>query len=325
MNIRKLPSGNYQIRLTENGQNYTLTIDHKPTQTEALKLITDMLPKTQYKYTLEEACKAYIDSKKDIMSGTTIKGYNVLIRQIEPNLAKTKINSITKAMIQTEVNRYSVGHAPKTAKNFGSFLVSVLEYYDVSITNIKYPQAKKVEQYIPTPEELKAILNELKDTKYYVPVFLGSRGLRMSEVCGLTLEDLSEDNWITIDKAYVRIEHGYTTKATKTTGSTREIAIPNEIADRIRQQGYVYNGKKPEIITRNLKKVQKKLGIPEFTFHQLRHFFASYTHYQGFVDKAIECDAGWTDSRTMTQNYRQTMRQRETSREISDLLKSVLL
>ena len=325
MNIRKLPSGNYQIRLMENGQQYSLTVDYKPTETEAMRLITAIMPMSQTKYTVEEACKAYIDTKKDIMQETTIAGYRVLIRQIDSLFAKTSISRVTKAMLQAEVNRYSVGHAPKTAKNFGSFLVSVLDFYGNTITNIKYPQAEKHEGYIPTVEELKAILDELKGTRYYVPVFLGSRGLRLSEVCGLELSDLSNDNFISITKAKVRGERKYVVKTTKTTGSMRDIAIPAEIADLIREQGCIYDGKKPEMITRTLKKVQKKLGIQEFTFHQLRHFFASYTHYQGFVDKAIQEDAGWSDNRTMTRIYRQGMNQKAISKEISDLLQKTLL
>ena len=325
MNIRKLPSGNYQIRLRENGQNYSLTVDHKPSQTEALKLITEIIPNTQEKYTLAEACEAYIQTKKDILSDTTTCSYRVLIRQIDPVLAKTKIKLLTKAMIQTEINRYSIGHAPKTVKNFGMFLTSVLSFYGNYILRPQYPQGEKPELYLPTADEVKAILEETKGTRYYVPTFLGSRGLRLSEVCGLELSDLSDDNFLSISRAKVRGERKYVVKKTKTTSSTRKIAIPKEIADIIRSQGYIYNGKKPEMITRNLKKVEKKLGITQFTFHQLRHFFASITHYNGFVDKAIQEDAGWSDDKTMKQVYRQGMNQEETSIEISNLLKDLLL
>ena len=325
MNIRKLPSGNYQIRLMENGQQYSMTVDYKPTETEALKLITAIMPASQTKYTVEEACGAYIDTKKDIMQESTARSYRVLIRQIDPVFAKTKLNRVTKAMLQAEVNRYSVGHSPKTAKNFGSFLVSVLDFYGNTITNIKYPQAEKHEGYIPTVEELHSILEAIKETHFYVPVFLGSRGLRLSEVCALELSDLSEDNFISITKAKVRAERKYVTKTTKTTGSTRTIAIPDVIADRIREQGYIYDGKKPEMITRYLEKTEARLGIPHFTFHQLRHFFASYTHYMGFVDKAIQDDAGWADDKTMKRIYRQGMNQGEISKEISELLKNALL
>ena len=325
MNIRKLPSGNYQIRLMEHGISYQITVDHKPTQTEALKLISDIKPISHDKYTLVGACEAFIETKKNILSGTTIRGYRVLIRQIEPMFAKTQIKQITKAMLQAEINRYSVGHAPKTVKNFGVFLTTVLSFYGNEIRHIQYPQADKIEQYIPTIEELRDILHELENTRYYVPVFLGARNLRLSEVCALTLDDLSDDNILTIDKASVRIERGYTIKKTKTSSSTRQIAIPDNIADRIRQQGYVYNGKKPEMITRALKKVEKKLGIQEFTFHQLRHFFATYTHYNGFVDKAIQEDAGWATDRTMKRTYRQGMDKIKTSRQISGSIADALL
>lgn len=325
MNIRKLPSGNYQIRLREKGQYYTLTIDHKPTEREALQLITAAIPNSKEKYTLAEACEAYLESKKDIMSETTIRGYRVLIRQIDTVLAKTRINVITKPMVQAEINRYSVGHAPKTAKNFGSFIISVLGFYGYEFSHIRYPQREKIEKYMPTAEEVRIILEELKGTRYYVPVFLGSRGLRLSEVCGLEITDLSDDNFISITKAKVRGERKYVVKTTKTTSSKRKIAIPAEIADIIRSQGYIYNGKKPDMINRYLKKIEAKLGITPFTFHQLRHFFASYTHYMGFVDKAIQEDAGWADDKTMKRVYRQGMNQEEISRQISDLLKDTLL
>ena len=323
MNIRKLPSGNYQIRQMDNGITYTVTVDYKPTQAEAFRLIEEHKPKTAEKITLCEACEAYLDVKNNLLSKSTERSYRVLIRQIEPILAKTKICDITKSMIQAEVNRYSVGHAPKTVINFGTFLTTVLGFYGNKIEDIQYPQRKKVKKYIPTVEELKKILDDLNDTPFYVPVFLGSRGLRLSEVCALDLTDLSDNNVLSITKAKVQAEHGYVIKSTKTTGSERDIVIPEKIADRIRQQGYVYEGD-PKIINRHLQESQRKLGITPFTFHQLRHFFPSYSHYQGIPDQAIQDDGGWITDRVMKGVYRQGMDREGYSKQISKLYESFL-
>ncbi len=323
MNIRKLPSGNYQIREMENGITYTVTVDHKPTQKEASRLIEEHKPKTAEKITLCEACEAYLEVKNNLLSKSTERSYRVLIRQIDPILAKTKICVITKAMIQTEVNRYSVGHAPKTVINFGTFLTTVLGFYGNKIEDIQYPQRKKVKNYIPTTAELKEILKALDGTPFYVPVFLGSRGLRLSEVCALDLTDLSDNNVISITKAKVQAEHGYVIKSTKTTGSERDVAIPEKIADRIRQQGYVYEGD-PKIINRNLQKVQRKLGITPFTFHQLRHFFPSYSHDEGIPDQAIQDDGGWITDRVMKGVYRQGMDREGYSQKISKLYETFI-
>lgn len=324
MNIRKLPSGNYQIRLMEDGITYQVTVDHKPSQTEALRIISNIKPISHDKYTLVGACEAFLKAKENILSVSTVRGYRVLMGQIEPILAKTKISSITKPMIQTEVDRYSINHSPKSTRNYGVFITTVLAFYGNEITKIQYPQKVKHQGYIPTVPEMRAILARLNGSPYYIPVFLGTRGLRLSEVCGLDLNSLSADNILTIDKAKVRGERCYSIKGTKTTSSTRRLAIPDKIADLIRQQGYVYNGA-PHTITRNLQRAQKALGITPFTFHQLRHFFASYTHYNGIVDKDIQDEAGWANDTTMKNIYRQGMNQEETSRRIAEMLSNDLL
>ena len=324
MNIRKLPSGNYQIRHMENGKSYSLTLDHKPSQTEALKLISDMKPTTPNKYTLESACKAYIDSKSNLLSVSTIRGYEKLKKEISAGLKDIPVERVTKPMLQAEINSFSLGRSPKTTANYGHFLLSVLSFYGNKIEGIVFPQKIKNEPYIPTEEEVKKIFAEVKGTRYEVPIMLACFGLRRSEICALDLSDLT-GNVLTVNKALVENpDGGFSVKTTKTTDSTRDVVIPDYLADLIRQQGYVYNGA-PHIITRNLQRAEKSLGITPFTFHQLRHFFASYTHYQGFVDKAIQEDAGWADNRTMTRVYRQGMNQKEISKEISDLLKDALL
>lgn len=39
MTIEKLPSGSYRIRQTHNGKRYSVTVDTKPTQAQALQII----------------------------------------------------------------------------------------------------------------------------------------------------------------------------------------------------------------------------------------------------------------------------------------------
>lgn len=322
MNITKLPSGNYRIRYSDHGIRKAFTIDHKPSKTEALSLILQQTEKPTSEYTLEGACKAYIQAKSNLLSVSTIRGYNVLIGQINPTLANRNIFDITKPMIQSEINNYSLGRAPKTVRNYGMLLTTVLDFYGNSIAGIQYPQKEKIEKYIPTPEEVTQILLYFKDTRFYVPIFLGVRGLRLSEVCALTPFDL-KGTTLTINKAKVRGGNGYSLKKPKTTDSERSVVIPEEIAERIRQQGYVYEGA-PHIITRNLHRCLNDLGITQFTFHQFRHFFASYTHYLGFVDKAIQDDAGWRTDTTMKNSYRQSMSKEEISKAISDSLAALI-
>jgi hypothetical protein len=80
---------------------------------------------------------------------------------------------------------------------------------------------------------------------------------------------------VRIDKAKVLGEdREWKIKTTKTTTSTREIIIPMEIAEKIREKGYIYKGY-PNSIICFLKATEDTLGIPRLPLHKLRHYFAS--------------------------------------------------
>ena len=53
--------------------------------------------------------------------------------------------------------------------------------------------------------------------------------------------------------------------------------------------------------------MQDKLGIPHFSFHKMRHFFASYMHDLGYSDKQIQEMGGWKTDRVMKTVYTHAM------------------
>ena len=321
MNIDKLPSGNYRVRKMVNGKKYTLTLDHKPTEKEVLVLLAGKMAKQgnimSEKTPFKQACEAYVESKSNILSPSSVRGYKSLIKQISASLAATPVEKVTKPMVQNEINKYSCGHSSKTISNYHGFIVSVLKYYGNEIHGITLPQKEKKSPYIPTEQEVHAIFNELKSTKYEIPIFLCSMGLRRSEVCALQITDLSPDNVLTINKAKVQNENNeWVIKSTKTTESTRTIIIPDYIADKIRQQGYVYDGF-PNLLYKHLSDVQTKLGIKHFSLHKMRHFFASYMHNLGYSDKQIQEMGGWKTDGVMKTVYQHAMDMEEAKRKMS--------
>lgn len=325
MNIRKR-SGNYQIREMVNGKTYSLTINHRPTQKEAQELLQQA-----YKInvgisptmTLEAACRGYLEAKSNILSPSTIRGYKKYVRNMPKNLLNASIGSITKPILQAEVNRYSKDHAPKTISNYYGFLNAVLSFYGKEITGIVLLQKEKKSPYIPSKEEVSAVFMAIKGTKYEVPIILASLGLRRSEICALTLDDL-DGNTLTIDKALVELpDGGWAIKTTKTTDSTRTIVIPDYVADLIRKRGYVYKGY-PGAIRDYLSKTLKRLGIPHFQLHKLRHFFASYMHDLGYTDKQIQEAGGWKTDNIMKTVYQHAMDMDEAKKNMSDSIGSLI-
>jgi len=172
------------------------------------------------------------------------------------------------------------------------------------------PQKVKNEPYIPSDDDIKRILECAKDTEYEIPIILACYGLRRSEICALTLDDLDGDV-IRINKAKVMNEDAkWVEKTTKTTSSTREIVIPIEIADKIRMKGYIYKGY-PNTITTYLAKAESSLGIPHFSLHKLRHYFASKMSALNVPEADIMKMGGWETDYVMKGVYRHSMMEKE--------------
>jgi len=310
MTIEKLKSGSYRIKQMVNGVTYRATVDHKPSDKEAHLLIAGAMAKKGVAISsnmpFKQACEAYIESKSNILSPSSVRGYKGIIRQFSDSFGNTSLDILTKPMVQTEVNRYSADHSPKSTSNFSGFIVSVLKYYGNEIGSITLPQKEEKSPYIPTKEEVMSIFSAFKGSIYEVPILLSGMGLRKSEICALTIDDLN-GNVLTINKAKVQgADNSWIIKTTKTTKSTRTVVIPDYIANLIRQQGFIYNGY-PNVLYVKLTQMQDKLGIPHFSFHKMRHFFASYMHNLGYSDKQIQDMGGWKTDRVMKTVYTHAM------------------
>ena len=308
MTIDKLPSGSYRIRQMDRGKRYTIIVNYKPTKTEAMALLTERIkqPPVTTVITFYEACNAYVDSKYNVLSPTTRKEYLGTISRLPEDLKKMRLSQITSLYIQKVINDLSVNRSPKTVANYSAFIMAVLRSQELNIKQPKLPQKEKKSPYIPTEKDIQAILSEIRGTDYEIPFMLSCFGLRRSEVCALTVDDLDGCK-LTINKAKVKDENKqWVIKTTKTTESTRTIIIPQELADRIREQGYVFKGS-PHTFQKMIPKVLKKLGLPLFSLHKMRHFFASYLHSKGYSDKQIQEMGGWRTDAVMKNVYQHAM------------------
>ena len=329
MKIEKLPSGSYRIRKMYKGQMYTVVFDSKPTQKEAMKAMAEELDKVQEKHRsmiFKVAAEEYIESKRNVLSPSTIRGYNTIINQLPESFLKKNVHDITAIDVQKEINRFSKDHSPKSVSNHHGFISAVL---GVFCPNLKLtttlPQKRKNEPYIPSGDDIKQILDHAKGTQFEIPIILACYGMRRSEICALTLDDINGDI-VTINKAVVQDENKkWIIKSTKTTAGTREIIIPMDIADRIRVQGYIYQGH-PNSITCYLNKTQDMLNIPHFSIHKLRHYFASQLSALGIPEADILKMGGWETDRVMKTIYRHSMIDKEENakREASEKLRNTL-
>lgn len=314
MKIEKLPSGSYRIRKMYKGKTYTVVTDYKPTQKEAIQLMAYELDKVLGRHehmTFRKAAEEYVSMKRNVLSPRTIKEYSETPDRLPDWWNDLPLSDITQVEINRLVNEISKDKSPKTVRNYHGFLSAVLSTYrpDMKIYT-KLPQKVKHEPYFPSQEDIKRILEATKGSQFEVPIILACYGMRRSEICALQAEDIDGDV-VHINKAMVQDEHkNWVIKTTKTTESTRNIIIPLELADIIREQGYVYKGH-PNSITCYMSKLQDKLGLPRFSVHKLRHYFASQMSALGVPDADILKMGGWETDHVMKSVYRHSMLEKE--------------
>lgn len=136
---------------------------------------------------------------------------------------------------QKEVSLYSNGRSPKTVRNAHGFISAVLKPFNPNlILNTSLPQKARNEPYIPSDDDVKKIISAATGTRYEIPILLAVYGLRRSEICALTLGDIS-GNIVTINKSKVQDSSGnwVIKTTTKTEESTRKIYLADEIIEKI--------------------------------------------------------------------------------------------
>lgn len=312
MTIEKLPSGSYRIKQMYKGKYFSITCDHKPSQKEALMLLSDKMQDADLvksSTSFEKCSHKYIESKSNILSPSTIGGYEKVLRQISDNFKNKNIYDITQLDIQQEINRYAAGRKPKTVANMHGFISAVLGLFRPNMNiSTTLPQKVKFEPYTPTEDDIKTILEESKSNiDYHIMFQLGVLGLRRSEACCISPDDI-EGNLLSIDKAIVYDKDGKLVikHMTKTTEGKRTIYLPNQLIEEIKTYGKQFD-KLPSNLVAELHRIQDRKKIQRFRFHDLRHFYASYCHAQGMSDADILASGGWQSDYTMKRVYRHAM------------------
>lgn len=321
MKIEKLPSGKYRVRKMYKGETYTVIFDYKPTQKEALQAISEELENETLRkeqMTFKQAAESYIDLKRNVLSPATIREYQGTISRLSNSLLEKRITDIKALDIQKEVNTLSRDKSPKTVRNYHGFITAVLGAFRPNLViNTTLPQKVKNEPYIPSDEDIKRIIKEVGGTPFEIPILLACYGLRRSEICALTLDDLV-DNTLTINKAMVfDNDKKWVIKTTKTTESTRDVIISPILAEKIRTQGFIYKGH-PNSISKHLTRLQTKLGMPHFSIHKLRHYFASKMSELGIPEADILKIGGWQTDHIMKTVYRHSLQTKEAHQRASD-------
>ena len=324
MNIEKLPSGSFRVRKMINGRTISMTFDKKPTQKEIQQELErrNVYVNANHEFTFKIASEEYMQSKKNVLSTTTIKNYNSILKNLSDGFKNKKIDTITAMDVQREINDYAATRSPKSVKNASGFIAVVLSMYSPDLRlKTKLPQNIPHEEYIPSKEDIEKVLAYAKGSEYELALKLACFGFRKGELLVIT-SDSVKDDCVVIDKALAVTEDGtYKVKTTKTESGVRTVCIGKELADEIKKRGCVYEGF-PGNILRYLHKAQDAVGVPRFKLHAFRHYYVSMCHAMGIPDVYIIKSIGHRTDTTLKRVYRHEIEQ-ETLRVQKDIEKKV--
>lgn len=313
---KQLKSGNWRVLVydytdEDNQRHYKSFTSSNRKEAEYMAAEYSLSDKNKKGYenlTLQEAYSRYIKSKSSVLSPSTIASY--ANQNYFPDLMPMKLTKINAKLIQTAVNELSANHSPKTVRNAHGLLHSVIKAYRPDFEfNTTLPQMIKPNYIIPTTSEINELL-KYADEKIRIPILLASNGgLRRSEICALTPEDFT-DLGVSINKAAVfDVNKKIVIKTTKTVAGTRFVPLPQNII--LEAKKWKYFGCSPRTLSTWYDRLHKKVDVPKFSFHKLRHYFASELHAQGIPDQYIAEIGGWETVEMLQKIYQHTLRDKQ--------------
>lgn len=262
--------------------------------------------------------ESYITSKEAVLSPATIRGYRNIKKMLLRDYASfchMEIRKVSQDDVQRVINSLSRSKSPKTVRNYHGLIASVIGS-DLALRT-SMPQKIRPELYIPSDDEIRALVDAVRGTELEIPVLLGAFCMmRRGEICALTLDDIQGDVIHVHHALVLGTDKEWHLKAPKTGSSDRYISAPAFVADRIRELGHITT-LNPHSITIMFQRVLKRANITHFRFHDLRHYSASIRHALGIPDAYIMQEGGWKTDAVLKSVYRHAMSDRQ--KEMADL------
>ena len=314
----RLPSGNYRAQVfigkdEKGNRQYKSFTGRTANEADllALQYKAKIIPSTGSNKTFLKASHEFLHINNKTLSPTTQRGYLSIHRKLGEHykpFAYTNLSAIDKKTLQKFLNLIASDHSPKTVRNYYGYICKVLRANEIEPPDCNLPQRKRPVLNIPDEATIKKLFEVVKGTDLEVPVMLAALvPMRRGEICGASIEDLDENNILHIHSSLAIGDKGtLTLKAPKTDSSDRYVELPKELADKIREQGYICNIS-IKAISKRFSQALKKAGIEHFRFHDLRHAFVSIAHAANIPDAYIMARGGWATSYTVNNVYRHVL------------------
>lgn len=296
MKATKLPSGNWRCRAYDNKTKKCKSFT-APTKKEAEYLATEWLngknqKRSLSRETVAQCVRNYIESKENILSPSSIRGYLIILNNSINEIENININDLTERDLQSWVNSNASRYKPKSVKSQYGLVTAALRQAKIMLdfNSVLLPRIPKSEKKIPNEKEIALILEMVEGTSVELPVTIAvTLGLRQSEIAALKWSDY-DGQVLDIHAAVVPDKHSKFVykNTTKSQASTRKIEVDGilkERLDRAEHTGEFISPMLPSSVLRKFNQLCDKNGLPRYTMHEQRHGNASMMLAMGVPDK----------------------------------------
>lgn len=313
---KKLPSGNWRIRIRTKDENKSFTA---PTKLEVEKMYARYLYESQQQgpvkndKTVKDCLSEYIEISTPVTKPKTLNGYNIILENAFPHLMNTPIGDLDDTVVQNAINieskrtngRTGKVISAKTVANEWGCISAALKLCAGKRFNVRLPKKQQDLTKLPEPED---IMKAFKGSEIELPVMLAMWcGLRAAEIYGLTFESIDGD-FLLINKTRVTVgSERILQQSAKTDTSIRKVYMPPYVKGLIPKQ----TGKKTDFLINmthsqvylRYKKICKANNL-NITFHRLRHEYASIGLTKLKLDmKTVQIQGGWKTDTTVRRIY----------------------
>ncbi len=278
--------------------------------------------------TVGQAVDTYIERRSATASPSTIRGYKSYRRSSFGRLMAVKIEDLTDALCQREIDAYANGHSPKSvALRWGLIQTAVSFYYKDFNPRVELPAIRRKRLEMPEADQLFNFFEYLEGHKLEIPVLLSATcGLRRGEIAALNFKTdvdydkgiirISRDMVMDENNAYVVKDHP------KSDAANRAVICPQWVIEKIAaaRDDPNYKMYKPNSITTGYHRHAPKFGL-KCSFHGLRHYYVSVMEALGVPELYQMERLGHTTNST-TNRYKEYLKSKEV--EINDSMQTYM-
>lgn len=302
---RQLASGEWIAQIMIDGRRHTIkgrSLKDYEAKAKALKqgiIEADNRPTST---TLQQALRSYIDSNDNILSPSTIRGYEIIYR----NRFKPYMNKPLRSInFQSMINEEAALVSPKTVSNAWGLVSPALAAAGFDPPEIKKPRVPESDEDWLDYEQIKVFLEVIRGHALEPAALLALHGLRLSELLDLDVSQISDENILVKGATVINKDNRLVHKATNKNKTSRRVVpvlIPR-LLEVLPSEGKAVT-LHPNTVSRGIRRLCLSAGLPECSAHDLRRSFASLAYHLKWDSMTTMRVGGWSNLHTVEKVYR---------------------